>query len=286
MVTYARVSQLIIQAPSYIGTNAVRVSQEMVEACITITPPPVRASQLVIESVIHVTPSPVRVSQFFVCAVIPYKEIDVATYPTLVGLGFSVMKSPLWSTGTGKPASGRDIRVGYWGVNKWKWELTYEYLPDAQLNGTTASDYKTLQSFYINVAGGLLAFCFLDPDDNSVVAGPLGTGDGTTTQFTVGRYYNGDDTNPFEPVGVLNTSNTLNVYNNGTLVSPSVYTVLTAQACNQIIRFNTAPAEGAVLTITFSFYFWVTFADDNLEFEKFVNQIWSLKTVTLISQRQ
>lgn len=244
----------------------------------------VRVSQTVQETWIQFL-SPVHIGQIVLEVLIPNVGVVMAIYPTLIGLGFSVHKKPMYSTGIGKAASGKQVRVAYYAVPLWEWDLTYEYLPDKPANGTTASDLKTLMGFFVNVRGGLLPFQFLDPDDHAITNQLIGVGDGVTTSFQLARQFNGDATAPLEPIGVLNQSAAFNVYLNGTLQPGANYTISTATAVNQTIAFVTAPGAGVTITVDMSWYFWVTFKDDTLDFEKFMDKLWMMKQITLVSQR-
>jgi hypothetical protein len=48
--------------------------------------------------------------------------------------------------------------------------------------------------------------------------------------------------------------------------------------------FTTAPGAD-VVTVDMRFFFWVRFKDDSLDFEKFANQYWMIKKLTLMSLR-
>lgn len=207
------------------------------------------------------------------------------TFPQLKGLTYSVFKRPNFNTGKGVSASGREVRIQYYSSPRWEWDLTYEYLPDAPMNGSTASDLKTFTGFYLSVAGGTLPFLFYDPDDNHVTAQAIAVGDGVTQTFTLVRSYGLGSNIGTEPIGYLNTSVSFNVYLNGVPASNGSFSVNQTTGGNQLISFTAAPSSGTVITVDMGYYYVVTFKDDNIELEKFVSQIWSLKKTTLISQK-
>jgi hypothetical protein len=71
------------------------------------------------------------------------------------------------------------------------------------------------------------------------------------------------------------------VYFNGILQSPTTYLV---NYNTGVITFvGNTPFIGWVVTADFTYYFRVTFAEDSLEFENFLYQLWSLKQVKLVS---
>lgn len=207
-------------------------------------------------------------------------------YPTLPGLAYSVIKRPKFFTGIGTSAVGREVRVAYAVNPLWEFDLTYNYLPDVlTASSATASDFKTLIGFYLAHSGAFQGFAFEDPDDHTVTAQPLGTTDGTTTNWTFARSFGGGSGQIIEPIGWLNTSAPINVYLAGTIVSPSLYTLLTTQGCLQQVKFTTAPTTGQAISADFSYRFSVRFKEDHYDFEKFMDKLWSLASVTLMSQR-
>jgi hypothetical protein len=218
-------------------------------------------------------------------------------YPTLPGLSFSVMKRPVGgSTGVAKAASGREIRVQYYTFPEWEWDLTYEYLPDFQGNGATTSDLRDLMGFCLSVYGSFFAFPFQDPADYFIqgydIAGAPYT-NGVNTTFLLLKDYGLYPFVGVEPIGWLNTSptaipglsgsNPINVYINGTLQSPSTYTLSLASPYNQLIVFNTPPASGVVISVDMQYYFMTRLKMDTTEFEEFLHNFWSLKKITLVS---
>lgn len=244
------------------------------------------ASQIDLTALVGVS-SNTHVSQCVLSVLVWNYEVSMPSiYPTLAGLTYSVIKRPKWFTGVGVSASGREVRVAYAANPLWEWDLTYNYLPDYQSDSsTTPSDLKQLLGFYLSVSGGFGGFLFKDPDDNSVTGQAIGTTDGTTTMWTLVRTYGGGDGVGVEPIGYVNADITFNLYVAGTLVDPATYDVLNTTPVAQQIRFHTAPATGHAITADFGFYYYCRFKDDHYDFEKFMDRLWSLATVTLMSQR-
>lgn len=207
-------------------------------------------------------------------------------YPTLPGLTYSVIKRPKWFTGVGTAATGREVRVAYAQNPLWEWDLTYNWLPDeANPNAATASDIKQLMGFYLSMAGSFQTFLFLDPDDNAVTGQVIGTSDGINTTWTLLRTYGGGDGTGTEPIGYVNTALAFHVYVDAVLADPSTYTLLSTALVSQQIRFNTAPTTGKVISVDMSYYYAVRFSDDHYDFEKFMDRLWSVGKLTLMSQR-
>ena len=49
------------------------------------------------------------------------------------------------------------------------------------------------------------------------------------------------------------------------------------------LTFTTAPASGAAVSATYSYYFRCRFFEDSMDFEKFMSQLWAAKSVKFIS---
>jgi len=210
-----------------------------------------------------------------------------AIYPTLIGLTFTVIKRPKFSTEISSHVSGREARVGYYANPLWEFELSYDFIPDAHPNlpGSFTSDLKQLMGFFLAHQGQLIPFCFKDPDDNTVTAQPIGTGDGTTSSFTLVRTFGGSDGTSTEPIGYADLSQTFNVYLSGVLQSPSSYTVNQTIMGQQTLNFLTSPASGKAVAVDMSYYYAVRFGEDTNDFEKFAYKLWQLKKVLLQSIR-
>jgi hypothetical protein len=146
--------------------------------------PNIRQSLYAIESLHPVAPEP---------------HVSTEVFPALLGLAFSVHKKPRFDTRIAKSVSGREVRNAFMQYPIWTFELTYDYLPDRTAGVT---DLKNLQGFFLKRQGSFDTFLYLDPDDNTAVAAPIGTGDGVTTQF----YWARDMGGFVEPVGQINTA--------------------------------------------------------------------------------
>jgi hypothetical protein len=276
----------------------VRASQIVAEVLVRAGPAPSRASQIVAEILVRAGSAPSRASQLLAEALVGSRSARASQiaaeilvwsrtlttppiFPTIASLGFSVMKRPAFYNGSETSGSGWNVRVGYASAPTWEWDLTYELLQDS----ASPSALKLLVGFYLAMQGDLVPFLFLDPDDNAVAGQPIGTTDGATTNWTLVRSYGGASGSGNEPVGYVNAGQAFNVYLNGTLQSPSTYTVVTTTPVAQQVKFSTAPAAGQAVTVDMGYYYYVHFKDPTNEFEKFMYQLWSLKKITLASLR-
>lgn len=187
-----------------------------------------------------------------------------AVFPTLPGLGWSVGKTPEWSTKTQRMASGREFRAAFMSYPLWRFSLNYDFLRAA----SAYAELQSLMGFFNARQGAYDSFLYTDPNDNSVTDYQFGTGDGTTVAFQLTRAYGGF----IEPV--MNVNTLTNIKKAGVAQSnPANYTI----GSTGLVTFTSAPANGAALTWTGSFYFRVRFLQDVAEFEEFMKNLWQLK---------
>jgi uncharacterized protein (TIGR02217 family) len=184
-------------------------------------------------------------------------------------------KKPTFETIVHTPVSKRgEIRASLQPYPIWE----IEYSLDNFRGGEQVPDsvYQYLLGFYIAMGGQFSDFLYWDENDNTIPADSptfVAIGDGTTTLFQLIRTIGiGEDIvqNP----AMVPTPPIL--YVDGSSVS---YTLgQTGQ-----VTMATAPANGAVITWSGSFYYRVRFADDGLDFEQFMQQLWDVKKLTLQS---
>jgi len=191
-------------------------------------------------------------------------------FPTLKGLTFPVMKSPIWSTRVQVGVSGKETRLGLWSYPIWKYSIPFDFLRSDNVN----LEFQTLMGFYNSRFGPQDDWLFNDPDDNTAVAQQFGVGNGSTTIFQLTRTLGGF----VEPVRA--TIAVTDVSDNGSTVNPANYTV---NATTGKITFTSAPVSGHVLTWSGTYYWRCRFLDDELSAEKFANQFWSAGEVNFQS---
>lgn len=292
---YVRVSQLFIaaqlQEQGAVSTRVSQLSQEIAlqeQGAVS-----TRVTQQLMEVLLYEQAN-VRCSWLALEILIIKQRIEMPlVYPTLIGLGYSVVKRPIFATGVAEGASMREVRVSFADNNIWEWDLVYEYLPDAPPwgnNGTTASDLKTMMGFFLGVRGSFKGFLFWDPDDNYAYQQGIATTDGEQRIFLLYRKFGEGIIDvaysaevPQEPVGYVRTESPFHAYLDGDLVDPGLYTVDRTTPNAQMLTFTEAPAAGQVLKVTMNYYFFCRFKEDQNDFEKFVNQIWSIKKITIRS---
>lgn len=205
--------------------------------------------------------------------------MSTQVFPALAGLGWDVKRSQIWKTRAQEAIGGKETRLADWSYPRWEWELTFDFLRQAGANmqaatfaGSTYAEFATLAGFFNLRQGQFDSFLYTEPDDNTVAAQAIGTGDGTTTTFQLVRAFGGF----VEPIFAPNTVS--HVYRAGT--DHSDWTVSNwGSATPGIVTFSPAPTSGQAITADFTYYFPCRFSADQLDFEKFMAAIYQGKSV-------
>lgn len=195
-----------------------------------------------------------------------------AIYPTLPGLGWSVIKTPNWTTKVQRSVSGKETRTALESFPRWKFALKYEFLRQ----DAAYLEIQTLVDFFNARQGSYDSFLFTDPNDNAVTAQSFGTGDASTKAFQLIRPILSGGF--LEPVQNLNSAPS--IYVAGVLKTVTTdYTI----GSTGIVTFVAAPAAAAALTWTGTYYFRCRFMQDSADFENFMKNLWSLGKIEFIS---
>ena len=207
-----------------------------------------------------------------------------AIFPSLPGLGWSVVKSPRFATRIQRAVNGRELRALDQPYPLWNWTLTYPLLrdrndmraplPAAGGFGIGYDELRILAGFFLQQQGALQPFLFDDPTDDIAAAQPLGTGDSSRTAFQLLRHMGGFA----EPITAPNTVSA--IYFDGIQQSAANYTV---DAATGSVTFATPPPAGQLVTADFTYWLRVRFADDTAEFENFMLQLWQARQIKLRS---
>lgn len=190
-------------------------------------------------------------------------------FPTLVGQGWTVKRTPEWRTRSRTSVSGKNFRIADWSYPIWNWELRFDLLR----SDAAYLEFQTLAAFFNARYGAWDSFLYQDADDyTSPVNQPLGTGDGAETEFQLIRTMAGYSGSPsfIEPITAPNVVTNIKV--DGSVVDPADYAV---DADTGVVTFDTAPGNGLAVTGNFTYYFRCAFADDKLDFEKFALAMWA-----------
>lgn len=203
--------------------------------------------------------------------------MTVPAFPTLIGLAYPVLRSPMFSTIPQKAISGKETRLQLWTYPRYKFEASFDYLGSAAGVNT---DWQTLLGFWNSVAGSALPFHWNDPDDNAITAQSLGVGNASQTIFNFIRSLGGF----VEPIQDV-TPGSVTIYLNGVSQSPSSYTLLTDPnwGLTYAVQFNSAPGAGVAVTATFNYNWPCRFEADEAQFSNFMFRFWELKKLSFQS---
>lgn len=280
-----RVSQEVVESLD-VGTPNVRVSQEVVESLDTGTPN-ARVSQVVVE-VLDIAPPPtlnLRATQTVIEVLMLTIGIPMlAIYPDLPGLGYSQFWNPKFFNQSEVASGGANVDLALSPTPIHEFELTYDFLRanGAFMAGTP--EFKIFFSFFLAMGGQVGRFLYWNPDDHNVTSQFVATADGNTSVFgPLSRTYGYADNNQTEPVGYIDITQPLNVYLNGVKQTASSYQIIQTTPMNQQLKFLNTPASGVVITIDMYYRYYCKFTEDSNTFEKFMNNLWTVKKVTLRS---
>lgn len=193
--------------------------------------------------------------------------------PSLAGLGFDVVRTPVWDTSIHTTISGKETRMARQVYPRWKWELTYNVLR----SDATHSELQQLAGFFNARKGRFDTFLYRDADDNTAIAQILGQGTDSLTTFQLIRDFGG-----FKEV-ILAPQTVSAVYIDGVAQSSGWSVSAWGTATPGVITFASAPANNAIITADFSFYFPCRMSEDIVSFTMFISQHYRVKKFSFIS---
>ncbi len=194
-------------------------------------------------------------------------------FPALPGTGFA-RKRPIAVSLLAEHESGRSVRSAlYGGVYEFEVDIDGLASDTTQNPGLAAQSLQALMGLYLQCGGAFGTFLFTDPDDNTAVDQPIAMGDGATTTFVLLRSVGAASDTVSYVTGV--SAVTLNgaAASDWSLLSPN------------LLQFATPPAAGVEIAASFTYAFQCRFLDDTLEFENFMQNLWSSKVVKFRSLR-
>lgn len=190
-------------------------------------------------------------------------------FPVLAGLDWNVSRSPEFSTQVKRAVSGKELRGAFRQYPLWIFSMSYNVLRDDLLN----NELRTLAGFFLVRKGMFDSFLYTWTADSTVTDQVFGVGDGVTTSFQLVRSFGGF----VEPVQNVNAI--ANIKKAGAVqTNPANYTV----DANGLVTFVAAPANGAALTWTGSYYYRVRFLLDAAEFSEFLQDLHELKKLSFV----
>lgn len=197
-------------------------------------------------------------------------------FPALPGQGWSVHKRPSFSTRVASHVSGREVRRPNFARTLYEFEVTFDGLDSGgSFAGLGAQSLQALLGFYLAAQGQYGTFLYTDPSDCAAVDQPIGTGDGSTTNFTLARSLGGYT----EPVGWVTALSAVTV--GGTAQGGGAFTL---NQPNTLV-FAAAPAAGAAVAASFAYAFVCRFLDDQEDFENLMGGLWQVQSLKFRSVR-
>lgn len=193
-----------------------------------------------------------------------------AVFPDLPGLDIKSFKIPIFRTMVQETVSGRQSTASFMAYPLWRFRLTYNVLRSESAYG----ELQTVLDFFLSRRGRFDDFLYTDPDDNTVVAEPFGTGDGATASFQLIRKIKAAGF--AEPMQNLNGAPA--IYVAGVLKTAGVHYNISSQG---LVTFTVGniPTAGQALTWDGSYYFRPRFLHDELEVGKFLHQLFEAKRI-------
>ncbi|MDR5170732.1 DUF2460 domain-containing protein [Methylobacillus flagellatus] len=179
--------------------------------------------------------------------------------PSFPGLSPSVKWTPVHNTIVRESATRLETRTTYEAYPVWQIALKYELLRAGRQH-----ELQDIAGFFMRHGGRRDDFLFEDERDFQTADSVFGVGDGVTRTFRLWREWGGSTA----PISAVKSLLMLSV--GGTEITAGY--VLDANAGK--IAFDAAPADGAVLRWGGEYYWRVRFANDDVEFEKFMHQWW------------
>ncbi len=201
--------------------------------------------------------------------------MTVPTFPSLIGVGWPVVRMPEWDTDVQVSLTGKRTTLGRRSYPIYRYELPYNVLrADANI------EWQTLVAFYNSVGGRRDLFAYNDPSDNSVTTMSFGAGDGATRAFQLTRALTGTGVSWVDPV--FAPTGTPSIFVAGVLKStPADYTI----SATGLVTFTAAPVGGAALTWTGTYNWLCRFDDDSQSFEQFLNLFWRLGKIRFSTEK-
>lgn len=103
------------------------------------------------------------------------------------GLGFDVVRAPIWDTIIQGAVSGKETRLAQQTYPRWQWDLRFDFLRA----DTTNHEFQDLVGFINSRQGQFDSFLYTDANDYTVSGQALGTGNGSTAGYQLVRAFGG-----------------------------------------------------------------------------------------------
>lgn len=192
--------------------------------------------------------------------------MNLPIFPDLKTMAWNNTKTMRWDTKIQKSGSGRRKTLSRWSYPEWVLECQYTCLDDSEI--------KQAAGFFAMVRGRHQPFLWKDMEDYKQERVRIGVGNGQQIGFQLVRNYAGLFVEPIKDV----VAGTLVVLVNDEPVG-------IASEEEGWVELTTPPADGAIITATFEYYWRVAFDDDELDWDNFWYGFYKLKRVRLVTVR-
>lgn len=192
-----------------------------------------------------------------------------AIYPDLPGLKPSVKVAPRFSTKIQSAISGRETRAAFMAYPLWSIDIGYEFLRSSG----EYPELDTIAGFFLARRGAFESFLFEVPNDNACSNMPFAVGDGVRTEYQLTRTRGAGGFGRMEPVENVKTISTIMVGS-----APVAYGI----DPTGVVTLSSPPPVGVAVSWTGSYYYRCRFADDSADFERFMQDLWTLGKIRLI----
>lgn len=205
-------------------------------------------------------------------------------FPFLNPEAWPVLKTPGFGASTTTAMSGRVVQLSRQVFPRWKFKLTYgdeswlreqtqNIIPDPRRAAQT--ELEQISGLFLACLGSYGEFYYSDPDDDSRLAAPVATADGTSTTYQL--FYSWG-TGPFTPsfyAPVTGIQTIDNIYFNGVAQPGANYSL---DSTRTKVVFTAPPSVGVVITSDIHFYYRCRFLADMQEYEQWAKNLWEYKT--------
>ena len=175
---------------------------------------------------------------------------------------FPPKRSEIWNDDVQESVSGSETAIQLWSYPRWKWSISYDALRQAQ----PFTEYADFMNFTLRRVGRVVPFLYREEDDNCVSGQLVGLGDGVTTTFQLARSFGGSG-GFVEPIFAPDVVGA--VYVSGVKLATNAWSVQAwGSAAPGLLTLAAAPANGAPVSVDFSYFFPCRFATSQIDFEK------------------
>lgn len=193
----------------------------------------------------------------------------IPVLPTLQGIAYPVVRTPIWSTIKNEALSGKRARFALWSYPQYRYKVSFQFLRNSP------AESQELIAFFNVVSGSAGLFQFNDPDDNTAANVIIAIADGSTTSFQLYRALG--TAQWYDPVFAITGSPVVMV--NGLPVSDFSLSTI------GVVTFTSPPAAGAEISWSGTYNWYCRFDDDTADFEKWLSTFYRQKQLVFTTEK-